>query len=85
MEDIKILSAREVVAGAVHRMGMPLTTLARRSGVSYDAVCRGVAANGSGRIKAEELVRYCIVLGLTFSDFVQEGARADADTANCAG
>lgn len=83
MEDIKILAARDVVAGAVHKSGMPLSTLSRRSGVSYDAVCRGIAHGGSGRIQAEELVRYCIVLGLTVNDFVQKGAEADADTANC--
>lgn len=68
---IEIKSARDVIVAAVQKAGMPLSVLSRRSGVEYSAVCRGLAPNGSGRIIADEFIRYCAVLGLELSDFVQ--------------
>ena len=69
----------DTISSRIRDRGMTITTVARRSEMSVDLLSKSL--RGKRRLKAEELVAKCMVLGLTVDDFesnaLEEKQRVD--------
>ena len=69
----------DTINSRIRDRGMTITTVARRSEMSVDLLSKSL--RGKRRLKAEELVAICMVLGLTVDDFesnaLEEKQRVD--------
>lgn len=61
------MTAAEVIAARVNRVGISIAELARRTDIHPELLRRSL--NGERVIKADELIRLCVELELSLADF----------------
>lgn len=64
MKDVKA-----VIMEAMDIRGMPLTTLAERTGINKEKIFKTFGKKGARKLLAEEFVLICYVLQLSLDDF----------------
>lgn len=61
--------AKAVIMEAMDIRGMPLSTLAERTGIPYNKLFKTFGKNQSRKLLAEEFVVICLALQLSLDDF----------------
>lgn len=85
MQIAKIKQPEDVINDRLNSTGTPLTFLARETGLPLNKVYRGLGTKRGkrrGYMRADELILYCVALGLTLKDFTStgEGENINAST-----
>lgn len=67
MQKTKIKNPAHVINSHILGTGLKKSVIARRAGMSYEALCRSL--QGRRILRADELLSLMMALGLTLSDF----------------